>query len=424
MQQFWQPYPPAPIEKSWIFGRYERQGKEFVLHRVVAGTEAKLNSYRSPIPTEVRVLALSADMQPLSSAFFGCLRTGDWVGFKAAVDGQWAEVILLAPCLLETDSKPFAISPVVFKFTEFRQDLREHFRKLGFSELATPTLVNCPGTEPFLDVFSTEFSTGTSADRPRRTYYLPTSPELHLKKALAMGADCVFELRPCFRNGEVSEKHSPEFWMLEWYRAFANLEDLKKDCQQLIKSLTGLEQLQFSEVSISELFAQLGFELKPDTSTETLKTWCRRLGLKIEGFELWDDLFYLIFVDRIESFLPSQQPLFVVDYPPSQAALARVNERGWADRFELYWRGFEIANAYFELNDPVEQRRRSLADLESRRQLGKSQLVLDEDFFLALQAGLPPAAGIALGVERLFMAANNIDDISQLSAFKGLGTEG
>lgn len=404
LNEYWESYPAAPRGGAWRFGRFERQGDKFVLRR--DGDEDTFLR-----PAELKVLAVRGDVDP--SQFWSCLRTGDWIGFRPA-ETEVAQVLLLAP--RKTESQDFArpLTPTMRAFADARADLRAFFRGRGFEEIATPTLVTCPGTEVFLDVFRTEFSPGTSR---ARDFFLPTSPELHLKKALALGAQRIFELRPCFRNGEVSAKHRPEFWMLEWYRAFANLDDLKADCRDLLRHVAGLPQLQFTEVSMRDLFGQLGIDLTPQTSVDELKAWCRKLGLNSDGYELWDDFFYLIFVDRIEPFLPSAQPLFVVDYPPSQAALARVNERGWADRFELYWRGFEIANAYFELNDPVEQRRRSAHDLAERERTGRAPVPLDEGFFAALEAGMPPSAGIALGAERLFMAARGIQDIGELSPF-------
>lgn len=422
LHNVWEPYPSAPQGSDWIFGRFERRAGEFCLRRWVAGPGDGGSGEQAlllPIPMDLKILATRGEIATLP--FFGLLRTGDWIGFRPASSAQEQnEIILLAPNLCPETQAPFqkqALTPFIFEFSQFRHELREFFRERGFVDLATPTLVECPGTEVFLDVFSTEFSTGSKTQAQTKTYFLPTSPEIHLKKVLALGAERIYELRPCFRNGELSDKHRPEFWMLEWYRAFTDLEALKKDCRELVSLAAGRADLKFSEVSVSELFEQLGFELRPDTSSETLREWCRRLGLPTQGYELWDDLFYLIFVDRIEAFLPSQQPLFVIDYPPSQAALARINPRGWADRFELYWRGFEIANAYFELNDPVEQKRRCLADLSQRQKLGRQELALDPGFFAALESGLPPSAGIALGVERLFMAARGLARIQDLSPF-------
>lgn len=410
LSQAWPAYPVAPRGEGWVFGRYERQNNQFILHiRRGHRSEPLLFSISED-------LCLAAHPEPLRGpSALSVLRTGDWVALRPP------DMQLLAPNLL-AEVAPALRRPLpaaVQEFARFRGELRSFMEQLGFEDFVTPSLVVCPGTEPFLDVFSTELRQGSKQAGKLQRLYLPTSPELHLKKALAFGVEKIYELRPCFRNNEVSERHSPEFWMLEWYRAFADLEDLKEDCRQMIRKFWNgrPEDLVFSEISVAELFSQLGFELTPQTSLQELKSWCQRLGISAEHYELWDDVFYLLFVERIEPFLPSNHPLFVVDYPPSQAALARVNQKGWAERFELYWRGLEIANAYHELNDPDEQLRRTQKDLHLRQELGREDLPLDEDFFQALRSGLPPSAGIALGVERLFMAARGVRRIQDLQAF-------
>lgn len=130
----------------------------------------------------------------------------------------------------------------------------------------------------------------------------------------------------------------------------------------------------------------------------------------------WNDLYHLIWVSKIEPTLP-QSPFLLCDYPTSQAALARINAHGWADRFEFYWQGYEIANAFHELNDPNEQRTRFERDQKKRIAYGRTPLEIDEQFMTALKHGLPPSGGIALGLDRLFMAFMGIKKISEARAF-------
>lgn len=423
LKNIWQAYPAAPRgnantggESTWILGRWERKAGTFNLLRQGERTRQSI-----VLPEEAQILACKEELSLQS--FLSVLRTGDWVAYRPAYGEGPAAFLLLAPNLEANDSghEPLRqgflqrgpLGDLVFAFEDFKEKLAQHFRQEGFRSIKTPSLVPCPGTEIFLDVFKTEFVSGSE----RRSLYLPTSPELHLKKALALGEERIFELKPVFRNGEISSKHQPEFHMLEWYRAFSDLEDIKADCVRLLRAMTGQADLEFASVSVADLFAQLGLELKPETSREELQSWCQRLGVYHREDDLWDDLFYRIFVDRIEAFLPTGYPLFVEFYPPSQAALARVNEQGWAERFELYWRGLEIANAYHELNDPAEQRRRSEADNQMRLAVGRPEVPLDEEFFAALESGMPPSAGIALGVERLYMALTQTSEISELMAF-------
>lgn len=321
-------------------------------------------------------------------------------------------ITLLAPAL-ESPLKVSSNWQTQELWFAFLHKVREFFAGKGFLEAQTPSLVVCPGTEPFLDLFSTEFQSGSK----KKKYYLPTSPELHLKKMLSAGYEKIFEIRPCFRNGEISERHQPEFWMLEWYRAFSNLEQIIQDTLHLIEFLGGNIE-KFQRKTMAQLFQEkLDFKLTPKTSIDELKRLAKKSGLNADDYKIWDDVFYLIFLEKIEPYLESENPLIVEKYPPSQAALARLTEDGWGERFELYWHGLEICNAFHELNDPKIQADRFQADLRQKKALGKEVPPLDEDFLKALAAGLPPSGGIALGLERLFMALNRIQKISELKVF-------
>lgn len=328
-----------------------------------------------------------------------------------------SEVVLLAPQKKSLPNRSYN-KEVTQKWGTYLQSLREFFVSQGFVELKTPSLVVCPGTEPSLDVFSTNLKVGSRQQK----LFLPTSPELHLKKALALGAEKIFELAPCFRNGEVTERHQPEFLMLEWYRAYASLSLIKGDTVKLVNHLAQAMKVagpaKVTSYSVAELFRiHCGFELKPDTSKAELKALAEKIGVDVRSAESIDDYFFLIFMDKIESQLPSEELVFVEKYPPYQAALARLTSDGWGDRFEAYWKGMELCNAFHELNDPTIQRLRSEEDLQKKSEMHKEPVALDEEFFQCLEAGLPPSGGIALGVERLFMALQGLHSISSLRLF-------
>jgi len=344
-------------------------------------------------------------LSPQCSFPIEVLRPSDWVALQVEA-GQISELTLLAPALKEP--KMLSSNPEIQRqWFDFLQKIRDFFSGKGFQEAQTPSLVVCPGTEPFLDLFSVG------------SFYLPTSPELHLKKMLAGGYEQIFEIRPCFRRGEISNRHQPEFWMLEWYRAFHDLEQILQDTLHLIEFLGG-DVSRFQRKSMAQLFQEkLNFNLTPKTTIEELKALAGKVGLgdTVRNYQIWDDVFYLLFIEKIEPFLDSENPLIVEKYPPSQAALARLTEDGWGERFELYWKGFEIANAFHELNDPVIQEQRSAEDLALKKALGKEMPALDSDFFAALWSGLPPAGGIALGLERLFMCLHGVGDIRELRVF-------
>lgn len=325
---------------------------------------------------------------------------------------------LLAPCLT-LPLKAGSESKTLRLWTEFELLVRRFFVEQDFSSVQTPSFVKNPGTEPTLDPISAQIKTRNGFEKR----YLPTSPELSLKKALSMGLDKIFEIKTVYRDAELSEYHQIEFLMLEWYRCFENLEAIKEDLRKLIQKLQlhfGLSPaLQLQSISMAQLWKKyLDFELRPSTSLEQLKTLALNKGLPIDSTDSWDDVFHRLFIEHIEPNLKNEGPVFFLEkYPPSQAALARLTEDGWGDRFELYIHGVEIANAFYELNDPQVQRQRSKYDQDEKRRLGKEVQELDEEFFQALESGMPPAAGIALGLERLFMVLFGYQELKQIRVF-------
>jgi lysyl-tRNA synthetase class 2 len=325
------------------------------------------------------------------------------------------KILLLAPCLgqeiLETSDQELFRS-----WIQFLNQVRQYFINQKFDEIKTPTLVVCPGTEPFLEPFVTEYKFGQTTQE----YFLPTSPELSLKKCLARGWHKIFEIRPCFRNGEKSAWHSTEFYMLEWYRSFENLEAIKIDICMLLDDLEfpGWKKSKLVSLSMADLFKKyLQFELKPNTRASELLSLAAKLNLQAGSDWDFDDIFYLLYIEKIEPRLGEFEFLILEKYPPSQAALARLTSEGWGERFEFYINGVEIANAFHELNDPQIQRLRFEEDLAKKKKYGKRNIPLDENFLLHLEQGMPPAAGIALGLERLFMICAKIRDIQQITPY-------
>lgn len=349
------------------------------------------------------------------------LTPGDIVDLHCACYEQTVvtEINLLVPSREET---PFAQNlfnkDTADKWQRFVSLVRNYFESKNFTELRTPTLVSSPGLEPHLDPFETNACFG----RVQNHCYLPTSPEFHLKKALTLGFTKIFEFKECFRNSEFSQTHQPEFQMLEWYRAYCDNVALIKDLQELLK----LVQSEFTQsrddvvvVKMEELWGEvLDFKLTPQTQKSELIRICTINNIEFSNSDDFDDLFNRIFLERIEPPLANRpEPLIILNFPPSQAALARLTDDGWADRFELYWRGLEIANAFHELNDVTEQRKRFLEAQSKKQELGKKAVPVDEEFMRALEWGMPPSAGIALGMDRLFMAVTGIKDIRDTRLF-------
>ena len=211
--------------------------------------------------------------------------------------------------------------------------------------------------------------------------------------------------------------------MLEWYRAYEALPTLVEDIQSLLCELNEKEFItdpvgEVQKHSLSQLFLKFtGRELTPSTTKAELIEHSQALSQPVDPEDSWNNIFHLIFIGQIEPHLGQGGPELIYNFPPSQAALACINEEGWADRFELYWRGFEIGNAFNELRDPIEQQARFHTEMALREEEGKVPIPIDEEFIVALKQGLPPCVGMAIGLERLFLACQNMNDLSQLRLF-------
>lgn len=402
LQQFWSSYPSIRREALILYGKVSE----------IDPVHAQISLVR--FTSEGRVEQRFASryvMQGSQIPASQVLQKGDCVG----VDRD-SRVILLSPNQAGADnSRDLSFLAL---WATYLQKVRGFLMERGFLEVQTPLLVPCPGTEPSLDVFSTDFILG----QKRTKYFLPTSPELHLKKLLAQGVERIFEITSSFRNGELTERHQPEFKILEFYRAYDTLDAIKIDVTQMVHSLCAHLKMEPPSAVVSygvpELFKKYcDFDLAPGATIYELKTLAEKLRVDVRSATSIDDYFFLIFMEKIESQLPSDQLIFVEKYPPYQAALARVGSDGWAERFEVYWKGLELGNAFHELNDPRMQRLRSQEDLQKKQEMKKEEIELDEDFFRALDSGLPPSSGIAIGLERLFMALTDAKKIEDVLSF-------
>ena len=312
--------------------------------------------------------------------------------------------------------------------------IRRFFVERGFVEVETPALQVSPGLEPHLQAFATELS---EPGEERRRRFLHTSPEFAMKKLLVAGVPRLFQLAHCFRDGERSRTHHPEFTMLEWYRADADYRALMADCEALLVAALaagGRERFTFAGraadpaapwtyLSVAEAFQRFcGIDLlatAPDPAAprfDLLAAAAAPLGIAPHPGDSWEDLFFRIFLARIEPQLGIGAPAVLYDYPVSMAALARAKpgDPRLAERFELYVCGLELANAFSELTDAAAQRRRFLAEQEMKRRRYGEAYPIDEDFLAALSAGMPESAGIALGVDRLAMLASGAETIEDV----------
>ncbi len=303
--------------------------------------------------------------------------------------------------------------------------VRRFFDARGFVEVDTTLAQSTLAPEPHLEAPAVTLNAGGR----RHARYLQTSPELLMKRVLALGLDRIYQIAPAFRDGDFTPLHRPEFRIVEWYRKDSDWTALMDDCEGLLRAAAAAAGLgdgfrhgerevtlgpPFRRVSVDEAFrAHAGFSILEALARPALERALARLGIHFAADDSWDDLFHRVFLSRVEpKLLDDSRPLFLTHYPAPLAALARLSPEDprTAERFELYAGGLELANAYGELVDADEQRRRFAIDGARRRAQNLHDYPLDERFFQAL-ATLPPSAGIALGLDRLLMLLLDAQDI-------------
>ncbi len=314
--------------------------------------------------------------------------------------------------------------------------LRRFFADNDFIEVECAQLQVSPGNEAHLHAFSTRIET---ADGRGAGIYLHTSPEYACKKLLAAGERRIVDFARVFRNRERTALHHPEFTLVEWYRAGEPYEALMSDCAELLAiaaTAVGATQFTFSgrtadpfaapeRLTVADAFTRhAGIDLMaslpaPGSGTEpdrdVLAAMVRAAGIRIASDDTWTDLFTRVLVEKIEPWLGIGRATILYEYPLGEAALARPKptERRVAERFELYACGVELANAFGELTDPVEQRRRFVIEMDEKERVHAERYPIDEDFLAALSV-MPQASGIALGLERLVMLATGASRIEQV----------
>jgi len=281
------------------------------------------------------------------------------------------------------------------------QAVRRFFIERDYLEVETPYLIPTPAPEAHIDAI------------PAGKVFLHTSPELCMKRLLAAGYPGIFQICRCFRGAERGTRHLPEFTLLEWYGAGMDYRDLMRECEELVLFVS--RELGFGEeISCQEAHIALRAPWERLTVGEAFE---RYASVSVDE-AMREDRYDEVMVTEIEPHLGTARPTFLYDYPAELAALARVrkDDPGLAERFELYMARLEIANAFSELTDPLEQRQRFEREREERRRAGKPVYPLPE-IFLAALSRMPDCAGIALGVDRLVMIFADETDIGNIVAF-------
>ncbi len=311
--------------------------------------------------------------------------------------------------------------PFLARRTALTRAVRAFFEARAYQEVETSYAVPAPGEEVHLQAFATrrQYPDGTT-----EPLWLHTSPEFAMKRLLVARAGPIFQFARVWRNGESSPLHAAEFTMLEWYRPGAGMDGLIDETVALLRSVlppvvrcrgVTTDLSRFERLTVAEAFARyVGVDLL--AIGEDAPGLAAAADVRLRDGETWEDLFFRLLLDRIEPALGRHHPTFLTHWPAAQAALARRDPANplVAERFELFVCGIELANAFVELTNPDEQRARFLADRARRHAASGPDWPLDEDFLAALDYGMPPSAGIALGFDRLAMIASGADRIGQV----------
>jgi elongation factor P--(R)-beta-lysine ligase len=317
--------------------------------------------------------------------------------------------------------------PLLLARNAIKSALRRWFAAQGFIEVETACLQVSPGNEAHLHAFATHL---IGPDGNSTPLYLHTSPEFAAKKLIAAGETRLFTFAPVFRNRERGRLHHPEFTMLEWYRAGEPYARLMGDCADILRiaaDTTGRDAWSFDgrdmqptappeRLGVAQAFARHAdislLEIVHDRAA--LAAAAEQSGIRVAPDDTWSDIFSRV-IAAIEPHLGCGAPTILDEYPVSEAALARPSpaDARVAERFELYACGIELANAFGELNDAIEQRARFEAEMAEKQRIHGERYPIDEDFLAAL-AQMPLASGAALGFDRLVMLATGAQRVEQV----------
>lgn len=294
--------------------------------------------------------------------------------------------------------------------------IREFFAAHDVMEVETPLMCHTSVTDPFIQSIPALFQAHPTAEEQR--YYLQTSPEYAMKRLLAAGSGPIYQISKAFRQGEIGHIHNPEFTMLEWYRPDFDHHQLMDEMDNLLQRI--LQTPPAERISYANLF-QTHLQINPHhTSVDELARCANKLNIdvasNINDIDTW---LMLLLSHYIEPEMGKNRPCFLYDFPISQAALAKVQPGNppVAARFEVYYKGVELANGFYELQSAEEQRKRFEQNVSERKIQQLTDMPIDEYLLAALTHGLPNCSGVALGIDRLIMLAGQHDCIQNVISF-------
>ena len=313
--------------------------------------------------------------------------------------------------------QPTAPIANLLKRAKIVNEIRHFFADRGVLEVETPTMSQATVTDVHLRAFETQF-TGPGAAQGI-TLYLMTSPEYHMKRLLAAGSGPIYQVGRSYRNEEAGRYHNPEFTMLEWYRPHYDMYRLINEVDDLLQQTLECESAE--SLSYQQAFLRY-LDIDPLTAE---KDKLREVAAKLDVSNIADTeedrdiILQLLFMVGVEPHIGLEKPTFIYHFPASQASLAEISSEDHrvAERFEVYYKGVELANGFRELTDATEQRQRFERDNRKRASMGLPEQPIDENLLAALEHGFPECAGVALGIDRLIMLALGAERISDVIAF-------
>lgn len=313
--------------------------------------------------------------------------------------------------------QPTAPIANLLKRAKIVNEIRNFFADRGVLEVETPTMSQATVTDVHLRAFETQF-TGPGAAQGI-TLYLMTSPEYHMKRLLAAGSGPIYQMGRSYRNEEAGRYHNPEFTMLEWYRPHYDMYRLINEVDDLLQQTLECESAE--SLSYQQAFLRY-LDIDPLTAE---KDKLREVAAKLDVSNIADTeedrdiILQLLFMVGVEPHIGLEKPTFIYHFPASQASLAEISSEDHrvAERFEVYYKGVELANGFRELTDATEQRQRFERDNRKRASMGLPEQPIDENLLAALEHGFPECAGVALGIDRLIMLALGAERISDVIAF-------
>ncbi|MCU4676309.1 elongation factor P--(R)-beta-lysine ligase [Catenovulum sp. 2E275] len=313
--------------------------------------------------------------------------------------------------------QPSASIQALKQRAEIIKKIRHFFEQRNVLEVETPLLASAGVTDLHLENLTCQFY-GPGFHQGIELY-LQTSPEYAMKRLIAAGSGCIYQICKAFRNDESGRYHNPEFTMLEWYRMGFNHFDLIDETEQLLDLIINCGRCE--RLSYQQAFLQFTKIDPLNTSVKALQTFLAAHNQTDIAAQLDNetDLLQWIFADFVEPKIGQTVPCFIYHFPKAQASLAKINQQDIrvAERFEVYFKGIELANGFHELTNAAEQQKRFEQDNQQRIRHGKEAKPIDQNLLAALEAGLPDCAGIALGIDRLTMLALNHSEINQSLSF-------